>query len=64
MGVWVSKMNVEKTQTKERKRYYVYGSGLLSIPEERTNEIDKLRREFHEEEARRARLVALARRAP
>jgi hypothetical protein len=64
MEVWVSKMSVERTKPKERKIYYVYGSGLVAIPEERTNEIHKLRREFHEEEARRARFIALARRAP
>ncbi|MDA4120853.1 MAG: hypothetical protein OK404_00420 [Thaumarchaeota archaeon] len=60
----MSKMSVETCQPKGRKTYYVFGSGLLAIPEERTNEIHKLKREFHEEEARRAILIALARRAP
>lgn len=57
-------MSAERSEAGKRKAYYVYGSGLFGIPEERVNEIHKLRKEFHEEEARRARLIALARRAP
>jgi hypothetical protein len=47
----------QKTTLKQPKYYYVQGSGLIRIPIGRLNEIPKVIREFHEQEAARMRLV-------
>jgi hypothetical protein len=44
-----------------RATYYVYGSGLVPIPHERVNEISTLKAEYHADEARKAWMLAWAR---
>jgi hypothetical protein len=41
--------------------YYVEGSGLIAIPHHRVNDIQRLRHEYHESEARRAMMLAWSR---
>jgi hypothetical protein len=50
------------TKVHEAETYYVPGSGLMGVPHERMNDIPRLRSEFHAGEAKRAMMLALARR--
>jgi hypothetical protein len=46
---------------KERGVYSVRGSGWVAVPEERLHEIAELRKEFHDQELKKARQLALYR---
>jgi len=55
----LSEMSETQEHTKA-KTYYVYGSGLIPVPDERVNDVSQLKSEFHASEAKRAMLYALA----
>ena len=51
----------KKNLTNERpglaNQYYVFGSGLFGFSSERINEVPRLKREYHEQESKRALLM-------
>ena len=56
-------MNYNKQDERRRKNvYYVAGSGLFPVPADRMNEIEMLKREYHQRAADLAILAARLRR--
>jgi hypothetical protein len=54
-------MGKSKESGQEGVTFYVYGSGLMPVPYHGLNEVPRLKSEFHEGEAKRAMMVAFAR---
>ena len=58
MLVWLNQMSEITSQRRGQETYYVHGSGLMGVPQERMNEIPRLRTKAHAEDARRAMQLA------
>jgi len=52
----------KRPKATSERMFYVHGSGLIRIPIGRVNEVPKVIQEFHEDEAARVRIEAVARR--